>query len=457
MYEMKIGIDHRDWVGRVIDDRFPLLEWLGDSDCGSVFLTELHGAGSQKAAIKLIFADGVDADARLRLWEKTAPLSHPHLMRLFHAGSCHTHTGDLLYAVTEFAGENLAQILPERPLTPVEAGQMLPPVLDALAYLHGKGLVHSRLKPSNILVVEDQIKLSCDGLQLAGSHAGKTPAPTIYDAPECVGGTITPAADLWALGVTLVEALSQHPPLWDRSAAGDPAVPESIPEPFAGIARECLRSDPARRCTLGACKANLRATQPFTQSLAKLRWALLAAALLALAIFAFLHLRPHQAKTTTSDADDQSAMTPQPTATPNAKPSPNGATKRNPAPASTSTPAPVQAPAPAPVSQSSTSAVVKGTVAAPVLPNVPSKASATIHGKVEVTVRVSADPMGTVTSAELTAPAASPYFSKLALEAARRWQFKPARDHGQAVSSEWMLRFHFTPAGPAVTPIETAP
>ena len=72
-----------DWVGRVIDGRFTLLQWLGGSEWGGVFLTELQGYGSQKAAIKLIPTDAGDAEAQIAGWAATTTLSHPHLMRLY--------------------------------------------------------------------------------------------------------------------------------------------------------------------------------------------------------------------------------------------------------------------------------------------------------------------------------------------------------------------------------------
>ena len=155
-----------DWVGRVIDGRFALRQWLGGSEQSGVFLTELEEDRSQKAAIKLIPADAEDADAQLACWARTQPLSHPHLMRLVSFGRCWIEGAALLYAVTEYSDEILSQILPARPLTPAEAREMLGPILDALSYLHGKGFVHGHLKPSNILVVGDQLKLSSDRLYL---------------------------------------------------------------------------------------------------------------------------------------------------------------------------------------------------------------------------------------------------------------------------------------------------
>lgn len=134
-----------DWTGRSIDGRFTLLQWLGSSGAGAVFLTELEHDRSQKAVIKLIPKTDVDADAEARLacWAATAALSHPHLMRLFHAGRCQIDGAQLFYVVTEHAEQDLSQILPHRPLTPAETREMLDPVLEALTYLHGHGLVHT--------------------------------------------------------------------------------------------------------------------------------------------------------------------------------------------------------------------------------------------------------------------------------------------------------------------------
>ena len=434
MYVMSIGTIRSDWVGQVIDGKFTLLEWLGDSGQSSVFLTELTGEESRKAAIKLTPTDA-SAEARLDLWTRTSTLAHPHLMRLFHAGQCTSGAGPLLYTVTEYAEENLSQILPERALTSAEAAEMLPSILDALAYLHERGLVHGSLKPSNILVVDDQLKLSCDRLQPAGVRGSRIPSPVIYDAPECAAGTISPAADLWALGATLVEALSQHPPVWERSAGGEPIIPDSLPQPYVGIARECLRSDPERRCTLPGVKARLRATQSPTQSpSAKRPWLAIAAGVLVLlAILSVLYLRSHPSEPTQPAANQQSES------------------------AVTASPAPAPEPSQNPEAPSAQGAVVKGAVAQQVLPDVLPKASSSIRGKVEISVRVVVDPQGAVTNAELDSPAISKYFANLALDAARRWRFRPPQVAGRAVSSKWILRFHFDQAGTEVTPIQTAP
>jgi TonB family protein len=72
-----------------------------------------------------------------------------------------------------------------------------------------------------------------------------------------------------------------------------------------------------------------------------------------------------------------------------------------------------------------------------VLPDIPAKARDTVQGTAMVAVRVAVDPSGRVTEATLE-PGGSPYFGKLAREAARQWQFAPAEGAGPR---NWILRF----------------
>ena len=131
----------------------------------------------------------------------------------------------------EYADEDLSQIIPQRSLTLAEAREMLRPALDALAYIHAKGFVHGRLKPSNIMACTDQLKLSSDAL-----CEPDEPMPGVghYDPPESAA---SPAGDVWSLGATLVEILTQHVPVSEDAQNPDPQVPKTIPEPFFDVAR----------------------------------------------------------------------------------------------------------------------------------------------------------------------------------------------------------------------------
>jgi TonB family protein len=358
-------------------------------------------------------------------------------MRLLHKGRCQIHTVRLLYVVTEYADEDLSQIIPERPLTASEAREMLHPVLDALACLHERGLVHGHLRPSNVMVVDNQVKISGDGIHVLGDDGGHFSAPTVYDAPE-VAQTISPAADVWSLGVTLVEALTQHVPVWDRSTDAQPAVLESVPKPFGDIAQECLRVDPTRRCTLTEIKARLenapsvsKADDTTSRTMLAKHSALAVGvlALAVLAVVAIVKLRPGTASSLTTEE-----LHPAPLTSPLTSRSPEASE-----------------------AQSSKGVLVKGAVAERVLPRVPRSARQTIQGKIKVTVRVQVDPSGGVSNARLDSPGPSKYFANLALQAARRWKFRPAQLNGQAVSSVWVLRFRFGRHTTDVSPVEATP
>jgi TonB family protein len=265
----------KQWEGQIVDARFLLRRYLGGSEHSAVFLTE-RGIPPQKVAIKFVQFDVPDAELQLFRWKHAAKLSHPHLLRLYESGRCRLGDFDLLYVVMEYAEENLSQFLPQRPLTPAEARDVLTPTLQALAFLHGEGLVHGHVRPSNILAIEDQLKLSSDGISSADEHAEQShlPAaepqqpqqtvyaaslrhPSPYDPPEVAKGIVSPAGDIWSLGLTLVEALTQHLPVTPAGVPQDPVVPDTLPAIYQDIARHCLHRDPLRRWTVVEIGARL--------------------------------------------------------------------------------------------------------------------------------------------------------------------------------------------------------
>src|ERR1039458_3662060 len=212
----------KTWEGRVVDGKFPLRQWLGSSEHSAVFLTERAGGEPQKAAVKLIPAEtfsahNIEETAQLARWTDSAKLSHPHLIRLYECGRVQIDGGNFLYVVMEYAEENLAQILPQRPLSPAEVKEMLPPTAETLAFLHQAGFAHGHIKPSNIMAVDNQLKISADSLRKTGERDKQE--PSAYLAPEVANTGPSAAADIWSLGVMLVAVLTQHEPaLKNRSA-----------------------------------------------------------------------------------------------------------------------------------------------------------------------------------------------------------------------------------------------
>ena len=307
------------------------------------------------------------------------------------------------------------------------------------------------------LVIEDRVKLSADGIVATGEAARHPLSP--YDAPETSTAAISPAADLWSLGVVLVQTLTQQPPAWNREQGGEPEVPASIAEPFFGIARECLRVDPARRLTLSGVKARLNPAEIAPAVPAEMKTPAQPA-------------EPAEKKKSvspTAPADESAAK-------PSLKANVQAvigtlvvicvallvmrANSRHAAPVpqpSSSAPPVVLRPKPAPTHRTPTAPIVKGEVATRSLPEIPAKIAGAVHGHIKVAIRVQVDSQGNVIQASIDTAGPSHYFADQALHAAQKWKFTPAWIGGRMVPSAWLLHFQFGQAGTEANAQEESP
>lgn len=453
----------RQWEGRTVAGKFPLRRYLGASNRSAVFITERPEDLSCKAVIKLIAA-GPHMDVQAMRLKLASRLSHPHLLQIFEAGTCDLSGDQFLYVVTEFADEALSQILPQRALTPGETREMLQPLMQALGYLHENGFAHGRLKPSNILVVGEQLKLSTDSVCRPGVIDMVSENRPAYDAPEASREGCSPAGDVWSIGVVLCESLTRSLPVWTDRLQNEPSIPAGIPEPFAGIASHCLRRDPKSRWKVSDIAAKFQpASAPIparpklekqrikietqrirekTEVIAKAAaevivkarteigshfYAIGMVAVIAIAILVASLVRRHPAAANISSANEPVESAVQ-------KPSPNPT--RNLADRA---------------SRQAQSFPSAGQILRQVLPNVTASALRTIHGKVRVTVRVHTDSAGNVAKAEFVSAGPSRYFANHALEAAQDWKFATSR----ANAHDWLLQFVFQRNGTSVNPRPT--
>jgi serine/threonine protein kinase len=416
------------WESQVVNGNFPLRRFLGRSNHSVVFLTEYRAQNLANAAIKIIPADPARADAQLSRWQVAADLSHPHLIRLLESGRCKLGGHPFLFAVTEYAEQNLAQILPHRALTPDEVREMLTPALDALAFLHRQNLVHGQLKSTNFLVVDDQLKLASD---------------TIRPARDATGVDL--AGDVRALGATIVEALTQTRPALN-APAGAALLPATLSPGLADAVRRCLSPEPSERPSvselrnlidpafevpppqLSASQTPLPqtpvlqapvpevSTQPVPEpALARppfARWLVPAAAvgLVLLALWGGTRmLRSHP--------------------DPRPKPIPI---------ASPQVPAP-EAPHPLGMAQPPvTPAVVHEEI-----PAVSRSSRESVRGAIKVAVGVTVDRAGNVVAENLETHGSSKYFARLATDAAKKWKFAPDAQSPR----EWLVQFEFSRDG----------
>jgi eukaryotic-like serine/threonine-protein kinase len=223
--------------GTVLDEKYPLKRCISAQYEKAVFLTSLEGEPPRKAAVKLV--RGEAAEETLSRWSLAQGLSHPHLVRIIATGQTEAGGGAVAYAVMDYADDDLAGVLRERPLTADEAFEALSNTLDALAYLHGKGMVHGHIKPANIMSVEETIKISSDGLRRAAN------------------GEASPASDIWCLGGAIFEMLTQRAPAIDSDGAIDPRELFLIPERFREIVRHALQPAPQDRWTVAQIRESL--------------------------------------------------------------------------------------------------------------------------------------------------------------------------------------------------------
>jgi serine/threonine protein kinase len=203
----------RDFVGSVVDGKYPLLEYLGDVAGNGVYSTKPMD-GSQ-AIIRLMAGGTEDATRTLEHWQAATSLSHPHVARTYAAGETEVIGNTVVFTVTERPDDNLVDAIRNRPLNEDEARTLTESMLSALAYLHKKTFAHRAVAPDNIVAMGDKIKL----------------APWSI-APASVKER---SNDIFAAGQTIAEVLTQKRP------TGEATLPRNLPEPFQDVARACLR------------------------------------------------------------------------------------------------------------------------------------------------------------------------------------------------------------------------
>jgi TonB family protein len=433
----------KNWEGRVVEGEFVLQRYLGGSDHSSVFLTERKNE-PRKAAIKLISANGINLDVQLLDWKEAARLSHPNVLRLFEMGTCTVEKRPYAYVVMEYADEDLSQLLPIRALSAAEARQMLPPVINAIEYLHKEGFIHCHINPANIMASGDQVKISGDGIVKADLK-DRTCVPASYGPPE---GRMSSAGEIWSLGITLVEVLTQQSPVGKTPGKDQPLL-SSLPAPFSEITRECLQPDPSRRLSIEDLARRLNLTFKPAQSrdlnqrgFGKRGWLVAAVVFFVVMLALVAIFRRHTPKPQAASSFPVLEVRPQ---QPSTNAPSNLSAENPPSPAQTETASP---PSNAAATHSPHILVEK------VLPNVPRSARNTIHGTIRVTVRVTVNPSGRVSDAALVLPGSSKYFANLALEAARKWTFAPAQTDSGETPRTAVAQFEFRRSGTRASMME---
>ena len=255
-------------TGELLDGRYRLDERIGEGGMARVYRAEDTILG-RTVAVKVLRAPVDELGAIQRARSETAllaSLNHHGLVTLFDA---RVSEDDISYLVMELVeGITLRERIARGPLAPAEAASLTIDIAEALHVAHTAGIVHRDIKPSNVLLWKSPLpgrewraKLADFGIAyLLDSSRVTTPGLMVgtvaYIAPEQArGAPPAPAADIYALGLMMIEALTGTRPFADAEGIGTvmarlanaPAVPDSLDVEWQRLLRWMTATRPEER------------------------------------------------------------------------------------------------------------------------------------------------------------------------------------------------------------------
>jgi hypothetical protein len=244
-------------------DRYRPLRPLGSGGMGHVWLARDERSGLD-VALKIVAREGKSGHRAEREARAAASLRHARCQRILSLARDPSH----VYIAYEYIpGRTLREAMRAGELDDRAAVEVAAQIAEALAHAHAKGIVHRDVKPSNVLLAESEaidVRLLDFGLaQMAEfdtlTALGDIPGTLAYISPERLQGLqATPAADVWALGVVLWEALAGQHPFWggdltetskriERGAPPLETLRPDLPEPVRTAVASALLVNPQRR------------------------------------------------------------------------------------------------------------------------------------------------------------------------------------------------------------------
>lgn len=249
---------------------------------GTIWLVRVRADGTERA-IKILRPELTSVPEAVHgfslLLDSVRGLGHPGILV---ADETVVDGNRIALVMRRMPGGDLRTLLNRQQVpkpTPASIVLMVADLCDALAAAHAAGIVHGDVKPSNVLLDSDPgsgarraVRLTDIGLAALAARSGVAVQPAEYLAPEIGGGgqPLTPASDVYAVGILLYEALAGHPPFTGKlpddigrlhREAQPPRVPE-IPDPLWPMVASCLDKNPQQRPTAAESATLLREIAP---------------------------------------------------------------------------------------------------------------------------------------------------------------------------------------------------
>jgi eukaryotic-like serine/threonine-protein kinase len=274
-------------VQAALAGEYSLQRELGRGGMGVVYLArdvQLDRDVAIKVLPTHLAGDAAARERFVREARTAAGLSHPHIVPIHRVGEA---AGFVFFVMSYVEGETLGEELRRRgPLPPADATRVLREVAWALAYAHGRGIVHGDVKPDNILLESGtgRALVTDFGIAQSGRDAGRlsdarnVTGTAHFMSPErAANQTVDGRSDLYALGVVGYLAVSgrlpfdepELPALLLRQATEAPpgvtSVAPGLPAALAAAIDRCLAREPAHRFADGEALASALAPPPETR------------------------------------------------------------------------------------------------------------------------------------------------------------------------------------------------
>lgn len=238
--------------GDMVADQYQIKGCVAHGGLGWVYLAVDHNVNERPVVLKGLVHSG-DAEAQaIAMAERQflAEVGHPSIVKIFnfveHADS---HGEPVGYIVMEYVGGKSLKLPRGEKLPVAEAIAYMLEILPALGYLHSIGLCYNDLKPENIMVTEEQLKLIDLGAVSPMNSFGYLYGTPGYQAPEIVRTGPTVATDIYTVGRTLaaltLNLRTRNGRYVDGLPAGDPVLENY--DSFARLLRRSIDPDPRRR------------------------------------------------------------------------------------------------------------------------------------------------------------------------------------------------------------------